>query len=97
MKRFVMAVLVAVCVLTGCSRTVEGTLSPTIEPVSAEGMTCADFVVLNERDQAEVVDQILEEGTQSYRRSIAGGLARVLCQTAPQAELEPLILSLAGS
>jgi hypothetical protein len=95
MKALAITVLATACVLSGCARTTDGVVAPTTEPVSADGMTCAEFVILGERDQADVIEEILGDEPQSYRRTIAGGLARVLCQTAPEAELEPLLMAIA--
>lgn len=95
MKWLAITALAAMCVLSGCTRTTEGVVAQTIEPISVEGMTCGDFNILGERDQLDAIEEILGDAPQSYRRAIAGGLARVLCQTAPDAELEPLVLAIA--
>lgn len=95
MKAIAVTVLAAACVLSGCARTTEGVVAQTTEPVVVDGLKCADFNILGERDQLEVIDEILGDGPQSYRRAVAGGLTRVLCQAAPEADLEPLVLGIA--
>jgi hypothetical protein len=95
MKRFVMAVLAAACVLTGCSRTTEGVVAQTTEPVSVQGMKCADFNALGDRDKRAVIDEIMD-GKTSRNPALISGLADVLCRTAPEADVERLLRGLAG-
>ncbi|MGB3483593.1 MAG: hypothetical protein WBB07_15430 [Mycobacterium sp.] len=91
MKALVVAALTVGCLLSGCTKTTDGVVAQTTEPVSAAGMTCRDFNTLGERDRAAVVDEILA-GEDSEPPPFVAGLAQVICQAIPQADLEDVLL-----
>ena len=93
MKAIAIWAIAAACVLSGCTQTTDGVLAPTIEPVSAAGMTCADFNTLGERDRETVVDEILGGGT-TDRPVFVAGLAQVICNMVPDANLEEILSGL---
>lgn len=94
----VFAALVAAigaCVLSGCTQTVDGTVSQTIEPLVVDGMTCAEFNTLGDRDRTFVVDEVLA-GASGDRPAFVAGLARVVCQMLPEAEVKQVLLGFKG-
>lgn len=94
MKRFLLALLAAVAVLTGCA-TVDGVVAQTTEPVRVDGMTCAEFTDLSEKDRRAVIDEILaDENVQ--QPVFVFGLAQVICQAIPEADLKEVLLGFAG-
>jgi hypothetical protein len=95
MKSLVVAMLAVTCVLTGCTKTTAGVVAQTTEPVSVEGLTCQDFNTLGERDRAAVVDEILADKNVD-RPALLVGLAQVICQAIPQADLEDVLIGFAG-
>ncbi|GAA1666790.1 hypothetical protein MMUR_03800 [Mycolicibacterium murale] len=95
MKRFLLALLAAVAVLTGCATTVDGVVAQTTEPVRVDGMTCAEFTDLSEKDRRAVIDEILaDENVQ--QPVFVFGLAQVICQAIPEADLKEVLLGFAG-
>ena len=58
MRRAAAATMAALCLLTGCARTVPGQVAMTTTPLSPD-MTCDEFVLLGDRDRVEVVGEIL--------------------------------------
>jgi hypothetical protein len=94
MKVFVAAVAIAAtCAVAGCTQTVDGVVAQTTEPVSAEGMTCADFTALGDRDRIAVIEEILAGGTND-RPVFVVGLAQVICEMVPDADLAEILTGL---
>ena len=93
MKAIAIWAIAAACVLSGCTKTIDGAVAQTIEPVSAAGMTCADYNTLGERDRETVVDEILGVG-QTDRPVFIAGLAQVICNMVPDADLEEILSGL---
>jgi hypothetical protein len=95
MRTAVMAACAAAMVLTGCTRVIEGELSPNLEPLTAEGMTCREFSELSEVDRAEVVREVLE-GNTTQRPLVVAGLAFIVCKMAPDASVEQVVRGFSG-
>ncbi|CAN5676891.1 hypothetical protein BH10ACT9_BH10ACT9_28580 [soil metagenome] len=87
------AAIAAACVLTSCTNTVDGVVAQTTEPVSAQGMTCADFNALGERDRMTVIEEVLDGGS-TERPVFLVGLAKVICDMVPDADLEEILTGL---
>ncbi|CAN5223427.1 hypothetical protein BH11ACT7_BH11ACT7_03360 [soil metagenome] len=86
-------VIAAACALTGCTDTVDGVVAQTTEPVSAQGMTCAEFNALGDRDRMTVIEEILD-GQNSQRPVFLVGLAQVICDMVPDADLREILTGL---
>ncbi|AQA02852.1 hypothetical protein BVC93_10890 [Mycobacterium sp. MS1601] len=95
MKAFAVAVAAVAVVLSGCTNTVEGVVAQTTEPVAVDGMTCEDFTALSDRDRRAVIDEILADKTVDQPVFVAG-LAQVICQAIPEADLKDVLLGFAG-
>jgi hypothetical protein len=87
--------VIAACVLSGCTRTIDGAVAQTIEPLTVDGMRCAEFNTLGDRDRTFVVDEILA-GASADRPAFVAGLARVMCQMLPEAEVKQVLISFKG-
>lgn len=93
MKRAAAATLAVIVLLTGCAQTVPGQVAMTTAPLSPD-MTCGEFNALSDRDQVEVVRQILStQGGQSSSNQafLLSALAGILCKGAPQVPVKTII------
>lgn len=93
MKVLALSAIVAAGVLSGCTHTVDGVVAQTIEPVSTEGMTCADYTALGDRDRLTVIEEITA-GEKTSRPAFVVGLAQVICQMVPDADLKQILTGL---
>jgi hypothetical protein len=92
-KRAAVAAMAALCLLTGCARTVPGQVAMTTAPLSPD-MTCDEFESLGDRDRVEVVSEILatQGGKSSTNQAfLLSALAGILCRGAPQVPVKTVI------
>jgi hypothetical protein len=92
-RRAAAATMAALCLLTGCARTVPGQVAMTTTPLSPD-MTCDEFVLLGDRDRVEVVGEILSTqggGKSTNQAFLLSALAGILCKGAPQVPVKTII------
>ncbi|WP_099024578.1 hypothetical protein [Mycolicibacterium palauense] len=90
------AALSLACLVAGCSRSIEGQVAQTTEPVSAD-VTCSEFVALSDKDRVEVISKIMngdEPSRPSEQPFFLVALAGVLCERAPDAKVKDILVRL---
>ncbi|WP_197379119.1 hypothetical protein [Mycolicibacterium mengxianglii] len=91
MKALAITALAAACVLSGCTRTVDGTVAQTIEPLTVDGMTCAEFSTLGDKDRMTVIDEVLPKEDTGNRRVFIVGMSQMLCKMVPEAQVKQVL------
>ena len=93
------AVLIAVGLTTGCTRTTTGTVAQTTEPAppvpDALSVTCQQYGDLDEAAQQDVIEEILAQDDNPLGRQgeeIAKTLAETVCQFLPDATVNEVLL-----
>lgn len=90
--------LIAVGLLTGCTRTTTGTVAQTTEAgsplVSAQTITCAEYDGLDEQTQLAIVGELVGNGNPlgSQGARVAKALADAICQYVPDSRLSEILV-----
>ncbi|WP_245234090.1 hypothetical protein [Mycobacterium sp. PS03-16] len=98
-RRVTAAALLLAGVLTGCTRTVTGTVAQTTEPgppvPDAQTITCAEYIDLDEDAQLAVVGELTGDGGGSLGSQgtvVAKTLADAICEYLPTARLSEILI-----
>lgn len=90
--------LIAVSLLTGCTRTTTGTVAQTTEPgaplLDAQTITCQEYGGLDDPSKLEVVGELVGKDNPlgSKGAQVAKSLADAICQYVPDARLSEILV-----